>query len=83
MVGFSLGNDGKHVNEEYHLKRQQAKRNTYTIDEWGPQDIENYDLETVNFGDGSNKQYYIVSRPLKGEVEEKPWWDLRELNTHD
>lgn len=83
MVGFSLGNDGKYVNEEYHAFRQMAKRTTYSINEWGPQDIENYDLETVDFGDGSNKTYYIVNRNFKGEVEEKPYWDLRELKTHD
>lgn len=64
MVGYSVGNSGKNVNKEYHLFRERARRTAFSIDEFGPQEIEDYDLESVDFDrtvlEGSDRTDVVV-----------------------
>lgn len=60
MVKFALGNDGKYLNAEYHRRRYEARTESFSIDEFGPIDIERYDLDTVDFDRKQKDSSYIT-----------------------
>jgi len=48
MVKHSLGDTSRFVNSEWHRRRNEARR-SFSIDEFGPQEIERYDLDNITF----------------------------------
>ena len=77
MVGYSTGNSGRFINAEYYERREDARTSAFTIDEFGPHEIEDYDLGEIQFGGGFVEREYWIRRPFRGEVEKA--FDLREL----
>jgi hypothetical protein len=83
MVGFALGNDGKFLNEEYHIRREQALRETFTLDEWGDIDQTKYDLDDLEFTGKENPRTYKLRHPVSDDEISVTGFDVRDLPTHD
>jgi hypothetical protein len=83
MVQFALGNDGKYTNEEYHIFREEALRNTYSIREWGDIDIEKYDLDNLQFSGKDNPRTYKFDHSVSDDEVSVTGFDVRNLPTHD
>lgn len=83
MVQFALGNSGKFTNEEYHIFREEALRNTFTLDEWGDIDIEKYDLDNLDFSGKDNPRTFKYRHPVSDDEISVSGFDVRELPTHD
>jgi len=61
---FKRGNSQKAVDSEWHEFRHEARKNAFDIQEFGPIDIEKYDLETARITGRENPETYILKRPL-------------------
>lgn len=83
MVDFSYGNDGKVLNEEYHLTRWAAEVTTYNIDEWSDIDQARYDLDTVDFTRQFKRSSYITESRVDSEGASESGFDLRNVKTRD
>lgn len=81
---FAFGNDGTQVNREYHEVRLEALRSTVSLDEWGPIDIERYDLDDLpdTLGGPMYQRQYRIQGNDGGEIDGGPF-DIRDLPTHD
>jgi hypothetical protein len=64
----SFGGSGKEYNSEWHEKRREAREETFGIDEWGPIEIAQYDLEGVEFTRKKKKSTYELE-PLRTDAE--------------
>lgn len=80
MVGFAFSNSAKVINERYQQFRQNAEHSAMSLEEFGPIDIEKYDLEELEFGRYVDRTYIVRGRPVVGEVEQEEGFDLRELD---
>lgn len=80
MVQRSLGNSGKHLNEDYHETRRFAREETFNIDEWGDIDIEWYDLESVDFDRKQKDSTFITDPKMDSEGGPERGIDIRETN---
>lgn len=83
MVGFALGNDGRYVNQEWHEVREEALRETLSIDEWGDIDITKYDLDELNFSGKDNDRMFTYDHVVSDDEISVTGFDVRELPTHD
>lgn len=83
MVGFALGNDGRFVNQEYHVRREEALRETLSIDEWGDIDITKYDLDNLDFSGKDNPRTYRFDHAVSDDEVNVTGFDVRNLPTHD
>lgn len=81
MVGYSLGNDGKYVNKNYHAFREMARTETYGLMEWGEIDIEKYDLDNVDFDRSQKGSTYITESMVEVEGGAQGGIDIRKYPT--
>lgn len=58
MVTFRRSPSGKAVDQEYHDFRREARQNSMSIGEYGPQEINRFDLETAKITGRDNKRTY-------------------------
>jgi len=83
MVQHSYGDDGRFLNEEYHLQRWLAETTTFDIEEWSDIDQERYDLETVDFSRKFKRSSYITDARVDTEGASNQGFDLRNVKTRD
>lgn len=65
MTMKSTGNSGKHLNEEWHDKRHEA-RESLGLFEWGDIDIARYDLDEIQFDRKARKTKTEVDIETEG-----------------
>ena len=62
---------------EWHEKREDARRNAFSVDEFGETDKVKFDLETAGITGEDNPRTYQFDRPLN---EERRGIDVRDFN---
>lgn len=55
---FPQSEDLKAVNKEYHKRREEARRNAYSLSEFGEQEIVRFDLDTARITGRENDRTY-------------------------
>lgn len=81
MVQMSLGNDGKHLNSDWHETRREAHEETVKIEEWDEIDRVRYDLDTVDFDTKKVDRFKFTRTDVEAEGAAQPDRDIRELPT--
>jgi hypothetical protein len=66
---------------EWHENRAEARRNAFSINEFGPIDQTKYDLDTAGITGEDNPRTYTVDRPLNEvEGQQNNGTDIRTLD---
>jgi len=68
------GNSGSKVREEWHRRREEARKNAHDIVEFDEIEQEKFDLETARIGEGDHRHTTRIM-PYTGEPE-----DISETN---
>jgi len=79
MVGFKHGNSGKNISREWHETRERARRETWTIEEWGPIEQERYDLDELQFSGKDHPRTYVFYRAVSDDEIRVNGFDVRDL----
>jgi hypothetical protein len=61
---FRRSQSFKHIDEEWHETRNNARHFTFGLSDWGEEDIVKYDLETAGITGRLNARSYKFERPL-------------------
>lgn len=61
---FKKGKGQKPVSSEWHYHREEARRTAFSLAEFSPQEINDYDLESAGVTGKFNDQSYTWERPL-------------------
>jgi len=80
MVQYSTGNSGDVLNEEWHLQRWIAESEYYTIEEFGDIDIEQFDLDEVDFSRKFKRSEDITDTRLESEGSAKSGVNIKTIS---
>lgn len=80
MVQMTHGNTGKNLNEEWHLQRWIAESEFYTIDEFDDIDIEQFDLDEVDFSRKFKRSEDITDTRLESEGSAKSGVNIKTIS---
>jgi hypothetical protein len=71
----------KPADARWHRRRQQARTNSFSVDEWGDIETTKWDLDTAGIKGGKyNPRTYTIDRDLNAEYEIENGTDVRTLN---
>ena len=77
---FRQATGAKPVDEEWHEKRETARRTTFSLAEWSQEEITRWDLDTADITGRDNPRTYRVDRPVDGPGQVKNGTDVRTLD---
>lgn len=80
MTQYSTGNTGKNLNEEWHLQRWIAESEYYSIKEFDDIDIEQFDLDEVEFTRKFKKSEDITDTRLESEGSAKSGVNIKTIS---
>jgi len=80
MVQYSTGNSGDVLNEEWHLQRWIAESEYYSIREFDDIDIEQFDLDEVEFTRKFKKSEDITDTRLESEGSAKSGVNIKTIS---
>jgi len=80
VVQMTHGNSGKNLNEEWHLQRWIAESEYYSIEEFGDIDIEQYDLDEVDFSRKFKRSEDITDTRLASEGSAKSGVNIKTID---
>jgi hypothetical protein len=81
-VQYRDGNSGENLNTEWHVERWKAISENFSLDEFGPIDIEQYDLDELQFSRKYKRSSYITETRLEDEGSAKEGIDIRTIDAH-
>lgn len=81
MVGMSDSGSGKYLNGEWHAKREAARTETYSLEEWGDIDITKWDLDTVEFDRSQKDSTHVTETHVDAEAGANGGVDVRKYPT--
>jgi len=61
---FRRSQSFKHIDEEWHETRHNARTFTFGLNDWGEEDIVKYDLDTAGITGRLNPRSFTIERPL-------------------
>ena len=82
MVQYRDGNSGKNLNEEWHRFRWKAISENFSLEEFGPIDIEKYDLDELEFSRKYKRSSYITETRQEDEGAAKEGVNIRTIDAH-
>ena len=80
MVQYRNSGSGQNLNEEWHRFRWKAISETFGIEEFGPIDIEKYDLDELEFSRKYKRSSYITETRQEDEGAAKEGIDIRTID---
>lgn len=80
MVDHSLGDDGRFLSAKWHRIRDEAHRESWSIEEWGDIDRTRYDLDTVEFDTKKKDSTFITDSRLDAEGAAQGGVDVRTID---
>jgi len=64
MVGFRRSSGMKPVDEEWHRRREEARREGFNLEQFSESEITRWDLETARITGQDNRLSYLYQRPI-------------------
>lgn len=61
---FPESKSAKPIDARWHEHRQDARENSFSINEWSQEEITRWDLDTADITGQDNDRTYTVDRPL-------------------
>lgn len=61
---FRQSESAKPADEEWHEMRERARRTTFSLAEWSPEEITRWDLDTAGITGRDNPRTYRIDRPI-------------------
>lgn len=81
MVQHAFGDSGRFLNHDYYQFRKEARETAVSIDEFSDQEIERYDLETVDFDRKAKEDEFVTGPSPESEGSAKSGVDIRTIPT--
>lgn len=70
-------NEGKPVDEEWHLRRQDARETAFSPEEFSPQERERFDLDDAGITGEDNPETFHgqdrLNPDVEGDIRDVPW----------